>query len=148
MSKAKVELVGSEVRELLHEGDFNILECCGVIEFQGMGWIDSPSKAKAIRRAAAIDSDEDDEWGRKGSGYVLATTVDGPKQIKQDSHLRAAGFKLIRSFINGRTGNEIHLWGATTLRSGPTGDEEVAKPVAYAPTEPFRLNARIYGIGS
>jgi hypothetical protein len=115
--RAKVEFDAEDVDNVLNNGDFAQLNCCGVLEFSGMNLIKNESLAKAIRRAAWLDSKD----GDGGSGFVLASTSSGEtgKQGEKDEFLKAGGFRLIKSFTNGRTGNEIHLWGATTLTTGP-----------------------------
>ena len=99
---------------------FQMLQCCGIQEYEGTRHIKSASDAKAIRAAAWFSSYDDGIFFNKdgGSGYVIISAV-GDERKRLFPFMRPAGFKLLSRFNNGRTGNDIDLWGAKTLQRGP-----------------------------
>lgn len=53
---------------------------------------------------------------------VLATTIISGRYVQTDAnrYLRAAGFKILKKFYNGKKGNQLALWGRVNPKSQPT----------------------------
>lgn len=104
---------GSKIEELMF--GFNQMDCCGLVEYSGMGHINSKSDAEHLRRAG---------FDAERRGYVLATTTGGARNqtARRGRFLKEAGFSRLTRFRNPRTGNYVTVWGAPTLKRGAIDD--------------------------
>lgn len=131
------------------DGKFQKGQCCGLIEFSGLGIIKNIEDAVKLRRAAsgdvgAFDDDELDDVVfedavngegllNDGSGGVVLVTSTAEQTRAKSAILLGAGFTKLTTFKNRGSGSQLTLWSAPTLGAsrGTLRKEEAYEIVSY-----------------